>query len=102
MAIRSLAFAEIPLPPLLGPLAETLAALNLAILAWRLAMRAACTTHIYGWREGVRSVPRAIVSNVINAAAAWSACRRYIEMLRTGLAPAWDKTTHRFPTSQAV
>ena len=89
-------------PPLLGSGAQSLLVLNTGLLLWRLAMRAACTGHSHGWAEGLRSLPRALVSNVINAAAAWSACRRYAVSLRTGMAVGWDKTAHRFPgASQA-
>ncbi len=95
-------FPDLAVPPLFSPLATALALANLAMAIWRLAMRAACTQHIYGWAEGARAVPRALVSNVINAAAAWSACRRYWIMLDGGGALAWDKTAHRFPTSLAV
>jgi bacteriophage N4 adsorption protein B len=102
LAVQAALFANTPIPPLFGPFAAVLAAINLAILVWRLAMRAACTAHVYGRGEGLRAVPRALVSNVINAAAAWSACGRYLVMLRTGTALAWDKTVHRFPTSPAA
>lgn len=95
-------FPDLVLPPLFGPLATALALANLALAIWRLAMRAACTRHIYGWAEGARAVPRALVSNVINAAAAWSACRRYWIMLDGGGALTWDKTAHRFPSSLAA
>ncbi|MBC7507042.1 MAG: glycosyltransferase [Sandarakinorhabdus sp.] len=85
------------LPPMLGPQETLLLHINVALLAWRLAMRSACTFHSHGWVEGARAVPRALVSNVINAAAAWSAYRRYTKSLRTGTALGWDKTVHRFP-----
>ena len=90
------------LPPLLGPRAAWLVPLNVALLAWRLGMRSACTVHGHGWAEGMRAVPRALVSNIINAAAAWSACGHYAAALRTGRAPRWDKTAHRFPGVAAV
>ncbi|KAB7644840.1 glycosyl transferase family protein [Polymorphobacter fuscus] len=103
--LDSVLVASVPalaaLPPLLGPLAMTLTLVNIVLLAWRLAMRAACTAYGHGWREAARSVPRAVVSNVINAAAAWSACRRYAAALRSGDAPQWDKTVHRFPHPEA-
>jgi adsorption protein B len=97
--LRQWVFADLALPALFGPLATALALANLVMAIWRLVMRAACTRHIYGWAEGARAVPRALVSNVINAAAAWSACRRYWIMLDGGGALTWDKTAHRFPSS---
>jgi len=67
-----------------------------AALVWRLAMRAGCTAHVHGWREGLSSLPRAVVANFINAGAAWGAMQRYIE-IRQGASIKWDKTEHRFP-----
>lgn len=101
-ALKRLAFADLALPPLLGPLATALALFNLGLAAWRLTMRAACTSHVHGWKEGAYAVPRALVSNLINATAAWAACRRYATLLRDGQALTWDKTVHRFPGSSAV
>lgn len=102
MVLQATLFGDAPVPPLFGPAATVLVTINLALLVWRLAVRAACTAHVHGWREGLRAVPRTLVSNIINAAAAWSACRRYAAMLRTGTALAWDKTAHRFPPSQTT
>lgn len=101
VALMRWVFPDLALPPLFGPLATVLALANLGLAIWRLAMRAACTGHVYGAGEAIRAVPRALVSNVINAAAAWSACRRYWIMLDGGGALAWDKTAHRFPASPA-
>jgi adsorption protein B len=84
-------------PPLLDHWGHMVLALNVALVLWRLAMRSVCTAHSHGWPEGLRAVPRTLVSNVINAAAAWSALQLYIACLRAGTAPDWDKTAHRFP-----
>ncbi len=89
------------LPPLFGPLASALVTVNIALLGWRLLVRAACTAHGHGWREGLRAVPRAFVGNIVNAAAAWTACRHYSAALRTGTPLGWDKTAHRFPAPVA-
>ena len=79
----------IPVPP-------TLLWLNLALLGWRLAMRAAFTGVAYGWRQALLSVPRALVGNIIALLAARRALMRYVAMLR-GAAIIWDKTAHAFP-----
>lgn len=71
--------------------------LNLGLLAWRLAWRAGCTAHAYGAIEGLRAIPRALASNVVNAAAAFQAAQRYRAIVRGRLVPSWDKTAHRFP-----
>jgi bacteriophage N4 adsorption protein B len=69
---------------------------NLVMLAWRLAMRFAFVTRAYGWQEGLGSVPRVVVSNLISVWAAQRAVYRYLAIRRTGRT-SWDKTAHRFP-----
>lgn len=82
--------------PISVPVSSTLATLmwiNGWLLAWRLLMRASFTTAAYGWREGLRSVPRTIVANVIAILAA----RRALLLHSAGGAKRWDKTHHIFP-----
>lgn len=62
-------------------------------------MRAVFTGRVYGFREGLRAVPRAIVANLINALAASRAVSRYRQALISGEALRWDKTEHRTPDS---
>ena len=81
-----------PLPPALS----TLVAINMALLAWRLAMRCGFVTRAYGWREGMRAAPRMAVSNAIALLAAWQALSRYRLIRRTGHTN-WQKTAHVFP-----
>jgi adsorption protein B len=88
---------SLPAPMTLTPGLAVLLWLNAALLGWRLLLRAGFTAHAYGPAEGLRAVPRALVSNLVNAAAAWGAARRYRAMLRGGAALGWDKTAHRFP-----
>lgn len=87
-------------PPVFEPghLLRPLIAFNSGILVWRLSVRAACVAHVCGWREALRSVPRAFVGNLINIAAALKALRRYIGISFGLERPAWDKTDHSFPT----
>ena len=75
---------------------------NTALLAWRLLMRAGFAAHSYGPAEGLRAIPRAVVSNVINAAAALAAARRYRAALSGEARLIWDKTAHRFPSPGAA
>jgi adsorption protein B len=70
--------------------------LNLALLCWRLAMRFCFVTQAYGWREGLRSIPRVMISNIIAMLAARRAVFRYLHTRKTGQA-SWDKTSHAFP-----
>ncbi|MDQ3140097.1 MAG: glycosyl transferase family protein [Pseudomonadota bacterium] len=83
------------------PIAARLALIlqiNLAMLGWRLAMRFGFVAQAYGWREGLRSIPRVLVGNVISIRAAWRALVRYREIRGSGVA-RWHKTAHAFPAS---
>ncbi len=66
------------------------------LMVWRLGFRFACSTRAYGWREGLRSVPRVFVGNIIAMMAARRAIGIYIRQLGGG-AVIWDKTRHQFP-----
>ena len=79
-----------------SPLMQALLLANLALLAWRLAVRAAFVTRAYGWREGLWSIPRIFSSNAVALLAARRALGLYVRML-AGAPPRWDKTAHRFP-----
>jgi adsorption protein B len=85
------------MPPVMTPAIRALLWFNAALLGWRLVMRAGFTAHAYGGGEAMRAVPRALVGNVINAAAAWAAVGRYRAMMRGGEAALWDKTVHQYP-----
>lgn len=69
---------------------------TLAILFWRLTVRAFFVGRTYGRNEAILSIPRAVVGNIIALLAARRAVFRYIAMLR-GHHVQWDKTTHHFP-----
>jgi bacteriophage N4 adsorption protein B len=85
-------------PP--SPWFSVLLMLSAFLLVWRLFMRALLVTRIYGWREGLRSVPRAFVGNVIDMMAARRAVAIYLRSRRDGIV-RWDKTGHRFPENPA-
>jgi len=76
-----------------GPTLSMLLWLNLWLLAWRILMRAVFTGSAYGWSEGVLSIPRLVVGNLIAIAAAARALSIYLGRSQ----PAWDKTRHTFP-----
>jgi len=63
------------------------------LLGWRVLMRAAFTTSAYGLTEGILSVPRLVVGNVI----AMLAAARAVSLHMGGGATRWDKTGHIFP-----
>ncbi len=83
-----------PLEVRLDPTLITLLTLNAWLLAWRVLMRAGFTASAYGWREGLLSVPRLVVGNLITVLAAFRAVRLHLG----GGTPRWDKTRHIFPT----
>ena len=86
--------------PLSAPL-SVLVAVNLGLLGWRLAVRAGFTAAAYGWPEGLRSMPRMAVGNLVTMLAAASALSRY-RALKRGGRPRWDKTAHVFPSRPAA
>lgn len=84
--------------PQTTPLFRALFAVTSVLLFWRLAVRCFFVTRTYGWREGLRSIPRVIVGNVIAIMAARRALWLYLTMRRDGVV-RWDKTRHAFPAS---
>jgi adsorption protein B len=92
----------LPPPPPYGAGLVALLWFNTALLTWRLLMRAGFTAHAYGPGEGLRAIPRALVGNVINAAAAFAAARRYRAFLSGDARLVWDKTAHRFPGTRTT
>lgn len=91
-----IAFAAALGAPIAVPVSPALAALlwiNSCLVAWRLMMRAGFTAAAYGWREGLRSIPRTLVANLIAVLAA----RRAMMIHSSGGPSRWDKTHHIFP-----
>ncbi|MDA5194290.1 glycosyl transferase family protein [Govanella unica] len=71
--------------------------INSLLLFNRSLQRAICVTRLYGWRQGLISIPRQVWGNVINFLAASRAIRLFLSHLRTGIPLGWDKTRHSFP-----
>lgn len=69
---------------------------TLWLMAWRLLSRACWTAQIYGWRQGLLSIPRTFVANIIAIAAMRRAISLYVGQLRSGVV-VWEKTRHIFP-----
>jgi adsorption protein B len=82
-----------PIRARLDPTLITLLTINGWLLAWRVLMRAGCTASAYGWREGMLSIPRLVIGNVIAMLAAARAVMLHIG----GGARQWDKTRNTFP-----
>lgn len=74
---------------------RVLLVINGALLVWRLAMRFGFSAAAYGWREGVRAVPRVLIANLVAMLAARQAVMRYASAGDSG---RWDKTAHIFPS----
>ena len=81
-----------------SPLLATLLTLNAWLLGWRLVMRFGFTAAAYGLSEGLRSIPRVLVGNVIAILAA----RRALALHEAGGPKKWDKTRHVFPAQGAA
>jgi len=75
------------------PVLQLALAFCLVSLIWRMAMRFAFTTREYGPAEGLRSLLRIFVGNVIAMIAGRRALVAYIGTLR-GRRIVWDKTEH--------
>jgi adsorption protein B len=82
-----------PIKARLDPALVALLAVNGWLLAWRVLMRACFTASAYGWGEGLMSIPRLVVGNVI----AMLAAARAVSLHLCGGAREWDKTRHVFP-----
>lgn len=87
--------------PAIGEGLTVIVAINGAMLLWRLASRFVFTRRIYGFGEGLLSLPRFVVGNIVALMAARRAMVRYVGMLR-GRAPVWDKTRHVFPDADVL
>ncbi len=86
-----------PVQARLDPLLVKLLQVNAWLLLWRVFMRACFTTSAYGLGQGLLSIPRMIVGNVIAVLAAG----RAVSLHMGGGAKRWDKTTHIFPVELA-
>jgi adsorption protein B len=82
-----------PIHARMDPTLRLLLTVNFGLLAWRAVMRAGFTASAYGWFEGLLSIPRLVVGNVI----AMLAAARAVSLHLSGGARRWDKTRHIFP-----
>ncbi|WP_277873240.1 glycosyl transferase family protein [Sphingomonas profundi] len=85
--------------PEVPPLLQGLTAINAGLMLWRALVRFVMVRATYGWREGLRAIPRMLVANLIAMMAARRAVAAYVRSGRPGgAAVPWDKTSHAFPT----
>jgi len=83
-----------PVEVRIDPILARLLSVNAWLLAWRVLMRAAFTASAYGVEEGLLSMPRLFVGNLIAVLSAF----RAISLHSRGRTPRWDKTQHVFPS----
>lgn len=87
-----------PLPEALtGPWFITLAALNMINMIVRLGQRMRAVRLVNGPVDAIMAPLRWPLSNVINCLAAGRALQAHWVSVRTGVKPAWNKTTHALP-----
>jgi adsorption protein B len=86
------------LPPIqsLAHWVQVVIALNFVALLIRAVQRAYFVGRIYGSMHAVLSIPRMVVGNFINAAAA-GRVEQYLSNKLFGSKLVWDKTMHDFP-----
>lgn len=77
----------------LSPMLKTMLMISFASFIWRAAWRFGFTAQEYGFAEGLRSILRIPVANVISIMAGRRALSAYIRNLR-GADLSWDKTRH--------
>ncbi len=82
-----------PIKASFSPSLVELLTINGWLLAWRIFMRACFTAYAYGLTEGLMSLPRLVIGNLIAILAAARALTIHIG----GGATRWDKTQHIFP-----
>jgi adsorption protein B len=87
-----------PIEARMDPLLQNLLTVNACLLAWRVLMRAWFTASAYGVEEGLLSMPRLFVGNLIAVLSAFRALSRHV----AGGTPRWDKTRHIFPSEATL
>jgi len=82
-----------PVEVRIEPLLASLLTVNAWLLVWRVLVRAGFTASAYGLEEGLLSMPRLFVGNLIAVLSAF----RALSLHAGGRTPRWDKTQHIFP-----
>ena len=81
---------------------KTVLVLNTIAVLLRVMQRVYFVTRLYGWEQGIVSIPRMVVANFINFLAVSRAWRLFASHLITGRRLAWDKTMHDFPSAEGL
>jgi adsorption protein B len=92
---------SIYMPPLFesGSLLWKLVLVDTALLCYRLGQKVYHVSNVYGWKQGVFSIPRYPVANFINMGATFWATFLYARHRLLKKPLAWAKTKHIFPGS---
>ncbi|WP_029006083.1 glycosyl transferase family protein [Azorhizobium doebereinerae] len=100
----SLGFWTVRFPPVFADNTwlEWVLIFNLASLILRAVQRGYFVSRIYGFEQGLLSVPRMVVCTAVNFMAAARAWRVFIQNVLFGTAVTWDKTAHVFPTADQL
>lgn len=85
-----------PVTLALSPVLTFLLTVNAGLLVWRVLIRAGFVTATYGLGQGLLSIPRLLVGNVI----AILAVKRAIGIHAGGGPRRWEKTRHIFPAEE--
>ncbi len=94
--------------PIGGPLAEAatwfapLLWVNTIMLFVRAGQRYYFVSRLNGRLQGLLSIPRMFVNNLINFCAVCRAWRIYLNHLASGKPIAWDKTSHTYLSNEAL
>lgn len=75
---------------------------NALALSLRVVQRFYFVYRLYGWENGLMSIPRLIIGNFVNFFAVVRAWKLFIANLVFGSALIWDKTMHDFPSDAAL
>ncbi|MDB4913122.1 MAG: hypothetical protein JWM95_766 [Gemmatimonadetes bacterium] len=70
---------------------------GLTMMAHRMVQQVISTTRVYGWRQGLMSIPRHPWATVINLFATVRAMRQFRKAQRENATLAWDHTQHFIP-----
>jgi len=92
---------SIYMPPLFesGSLLWKLVLVDTALLCYRLGQKVYHVSEVYGWKQGLFSIPRYPVANFINMGATFWATFVYARHRLLKQPLAWAKTKHIFPGS---
>ncbi len=84
-----------------SPWVAPLYAATLSVAALQIAMRAATTGYIYGWRFAALSPLRAVWGNLVNFLATVKAIQHFFSSRFRGVTLRWHKTAHSYPMHSA-